>query len=240
MTKSIPKGLGHISSVKHVFDIKLHEDAGAEGRAKSAAAVGAGGAAQRAVRFSCPITGLPMGGKGRFVAIRSSGHVVSERALKEVPAVVEELVGCKWSAEDLLVLNPAADELEGMREALLAKREAARAAKKEKKRDKAAANGANGSSVEAAGAAPHAGSKRGAATAAGSGAAALYGGEAARNGPAANGAPAAAVAKKFKATELKPAGADDKVWSSIFTSSRADDGPKNDFLVRGSSRMKAG
>lgn len=235
VTKSVPKSLGHISSLKHVFDLKLHQDAGADGRDKEATAVGAGGAAQRAVRFSCPVTGLPMGGKGRFMAIRKSGHVFSERALKDVPSVVEELVGGKWAAEDLLPLNPPAEELEKMREALLVKREAARATKRDKKKDKAtrcADAGSNGATAIA-----HVGSKRGAAVQAGAGdASALNGGEVARSGPVANGD----AAKKFRATELKPVGADEKVWSSIFTSSRSNGGVKNDFLVRGSTRMKTG
>ena len=34
--------------------------------------------------FQCPLTGLPMNGRYRFFAFRSSGLVVSEKALKEV------------------------------------------------------------------------------------------------------------------------------------------------------------
>eukprot|EP00887_Chlorella_sp_A99_P002780 scaffold6.g2780.t1 len=237
--KSMPPALGHVSGLKHVFDLQLHADPAAGGGGSSRQGAGDGGA--RSVRFSCPVTGAPMGGKGRFVAFRRGGMVVSERALKEVPAVVEEMAGGKWAAEDLVPLNPPAEELAQRREALLAARAAARAAKKERRRDKAGV-AANGGAVHADGDdAEHTGAKRAAAEngagagAAASAAAALYGGEAARNG---GGAPTAAAAKKFKATELKPAGADDKVWSSIFTSSRGEQGPKNDFLSRGSSRMR--
>ena len=234
----MPASLAHISSLKHVFDIQLHANPTAAKAAKgnSSSRAGDGGAVGAAVRFSCPITGQPMGGKGRCVAfLGRGGHVVSERALKEVPAVVEELVGGKWTPEDLLFLNPPAEEQQELRLALAAKRDAARAAKKEKKKGKAAvAAGAATASGSGAGAtaamAPVAGGKRPAENGSTAAAAeALYGGEAARNG-------AKAAAKKFKASELKPAGADEKVWSSIFTSSRGE-GPRNDYLVRGSSRM---
>jgi len=34
--------------------------------------------------FACPLTGLPMIGRYRFSVLRSTGHVLSEKALKEV------------------------------------------------------------------------------------------------------------------------------------------------------------
>ncbi len=34
--------------------------------------------------FSCPLTGLQMNGRCRFSALRNTGHVISEKALKEV------------------------------------------------------------------------------------------------------------------------------------------------------------
>jgi hypothetical protein len=47
--------------------------------------------------------------------------VVSERALKEVPAAVSELLGEGWSREDLLPLNPPEEEVHALKEKLLAK-----------------------------------------------------------------------------------------------------------------------
>jgi hypothetical protein len=40
------------------------------------------------VDFACPLTGLPMNGRYRFVALRRTGHVISEKALKEVRVFV--------------------------------------------------------------------------------------------------------------------------------------------------------
>ena len=34
--------------------------------------------------FACPLTGLPMNGRYRFSVLRKTGHVLSEKALKEV------------------------------------------------------------------------------------------------------------------------------------------------------------
>ena len=41
----------------------------------------------------------------RFLVHRRSGHVVSEKAMKEVPAVVEELIGSAWSLEDWILVS---------------------------------------------------------------------------------------------------------------------------------------
>ena len=70
--------------------------------------------------------------------------------IAQVPAVVEDLVGGKWEAADLLPVNPSGDELQTMRENLLLKRAAERAAKKEKKGKGKAAPVANGSNAEPA------------------------------------------------------------------------------------------
>ena len=80
----MPKALSHISSLKHVIDLKLEPSADAAngGSSSSTGANGASGAA--AVRFACPITGQPMNGKYKFVVVRRTGHVLSERAVKEV------------------------------------------------------------------------------------------------------------------------------------------------------------
>lgn len=85
LTKSMPKSLGHISSLKHLIELKLEEAVGGE--------QGPGEAALEGVtRFACPVTGQALNGKSRFVVMRRSGHVVSERALKEVRAAAASVV----------------------------------------------------------------------------------------------------------------------------------------------------
>lgn len=70
VNKTMPKALSHISSLKHVFDLRLEPNPDAKA----------------ALRFVCPVTGLALGGRARFSAVRATGHVLSERALKEVRA----------------------------------------------------------------------------------------------------------------------------------------------------------
>ena len=139
-------------------------------------------------------------------------------------------MGGKWEAADLLPVNPSGDELQTMRENLLLKRAAERAAKKEKKGKCKAAPVANGSNAEpAANGSGGVGSKR---AAEGGGAAAA----APTNGGVAK-APSCTAAKKFKAAELKPQGADNEVWNSLFTSGQAPNGRgNNDYMTRGASR----
>lgn len=74
MGKTVPKALSHISSLKHVIDIQLERSPDADTRP----------GAKAGARFACPITGQAMSGKSKFVVVRGSGHVLSERALKEV------------------------------------------------------------------------------------------------------------------------------------------------------------
>lgn len=73
----MPKPLGHIGSLKHVTELRLEAAPGGEPGAGDGATLGT-------ARFVCPVTGLALNGKSRFVIFRKTGHVVSERALKEV------------------------------------------------------------------------------------------------------------------------------------------------------------
>jgi hypothetical protein len=217
LAKTIPRGLGHISSMKHLIDIKLEESQGT--------------AADAAVRFACPVNGLPMSGKSKFVIIRKSGssgregYVVSERAVKELPLVVKEIVGGDWTSEDVLPVYPQGEELEKRQEVVTARREAELAEKLEKKAAKAAAkgikNGTNGTN------------KRPAAANGGSGDCGANGGGGASNKRA-----------KSAAEELMPSHADAKVWNSLFTNkekkAEAAKGKKSkgnmDYMVRGGSK----
>jgi hypothetical protein len=212
VSKAVPPALAHITSLRQVLELRLERAPGAKPNS--------------AVQFACPVTGLAFNGSARFVAVRPSGHVVSCRAIKEVrpaapllslllctpcdvslrwrpperaaaplpstqvPQVVEELVGHKWAPEDLQPIAPTGDELERCQLAVEARLEAARAAKREKKNGKHA-------KAAAAAAAVHAG-KRGA------------------QAETESAAPPAAVAKKSRVAELMPAGADAKVWNSLF------------------------
>jgi len=66
----------------------------------------------RPPRWICPITSLETNGKNRFIAIKTCGHVFSERALKEVPSQNCLLCNTPFTSEDLLLLVPTGQEFE--------------------------------------------------------------------------------------------------------------------------------
>ena len=146
VSKTIPAALSHICNLRHLIDLKLEKNPNYS-KMSSAAANGYEQLEGEAP-FQCPVTGLLMNGTHRFIVLRSTGHVVSERALNvvgfgcfaaaaaapllfsffqpelcmQVPSAVAELVGKQWSEEDILPLNGAAEQVEALRAALLAKR----------------------------------------------------------------------------------------------------------------------
>lgn len=166
---------------------------------------------------------------------RPSGQVVSERALKEVPAAVQELFGSAWTAEDLITVNPSGDELDAMKEKLADKLQAEREAKdkkKDKKRKKAEADGAADAAVATTSAAAGA-------PVAAPGKVAPPGAEAAAvaalaAADAAVGAPGAKKAKKGTALEHLSKHATAEVYASLFSSSRPE-GEKETFCCRNTS-----
>jgi hypothetical protein len=218
LQKALPPQLAHISSLKSLINLKL------EPVPATAAGSSSNGKQQQQWRFQCPISGQEVNGRARFVIHRPTGWVISEKALKEVPAAAEEALGGKWTAADLVPVNPTGEELDGLRvklsDKLAAEREK-KAAKKAKKQGAVVAGAQTAAEASAAVTAPMAaggsegqresvdegnggGNKRTAAAAAASD----DGTEAA--------AVAAAVAK-LKAKKLKlPEGATAQVYSSIF------------------------
>ena len=214
LQKTLPPQLGHINSLKALINLKLEPVPAAAARSSSS-----NGKQQRQCWFQCPVSGQEMNGRARFMIHRPSGWVVSEKALKEVPAAAEEALGGKWTAADLVPVNPTGEELEGLRvrlaEKLAAEREK-KALKKAKKQGAAvagpldaaeagaAATAAAGSSEEKKGdlqTGNGVGSKRAAAAV----------------DIGAEGAAAAAAAAVLKAKKLKlPEGGTAEVYSSIF------------------------
>jgi hypothetical protein len=148
----------HITSSKHVFELKVQyavaDDAGAGdngggggGGDAKAAMTGAGGTAAATRFFQCPVASIPADGRHRFVAMRACGCLVSERALKAVPSTTcivchgAVAAGAANAADAAAhtVLNPPAAEQDDMRTALLAARRDAHVARQQAKEAKKAA-----------------------------------------------------------------------------------------------------
>ena len=72
VSKTMPKALGHISSLKHLTEATLCRFETATNNSS--------------VAFCCPISGQPLNGQHRFCLVLPSGHVVSEKALTQVIA----------------------------------------------------------------------------------------------------------------------------------------------------------
>ncbi|KAK9814475.1 hypothetical protein WJX72_006506 [[Myrmecia] bisecta] len=235
VSKTLPKSLSHISSLRHLIDLKLERNPHYKPGASSQATFQPGNEAA----FCCPITGQECNGRFRFVLLRNTGHVISERALKQVPSAVEEHIGQQWTPADVLVLNPTAEEAEQMREQLLQKRAAAKASKKTGKHG--VKNGATAAEdlVIAANAAKARSQPTSAAAVAdivASAAELAHAAHAAHNGK--RSAEQAALdgkakAKKFKAPETAPKYASKDVYASIFTSSRPQE--KETYSCRSTS-----
>ena len=220
----LPKRIEHVSGLKALTTLKLHRDV-----SRGAIDVKNAGPSQRdepsdtkrtqtvdassfrlavEAKFSCPVTGLDANGKTKFFALAPSGLVVSDRALREAKAAVDDMLGPEFLLADQtkIPLNPKGEELEAMREALAeeAAKKAAKKAKKARKRGDEDASDAEGKKPRR---------ER-------------------------NGCDDLSIeqlknqAKKFRAGDHAPAGADKDVYASLFTSSSADTRGEETFLSR--------
>ncbi|CAG8539052.1 3964_t:CDS:2 [Ambispora gerdemannii] len=86
--------------------------------------------------FICPITRKEMNGKSKFVYIEKCGCVFSEQGLKEVPSSNCLQCAKPFTPENIITINPSAEEQESLKGALLEKKIRAKE-KKDKKKQKA-------------------------------------------------------------------------------------------------------
>jgi|TARA_B110000483_G_scaffold7090_1_gene8344 hypothetical protein len=167
--------------------------------------------------FSCPLTGLDFNGKTKFVVLRPSGVVVSEKAIREAKESCEEMndgVSLK-DAPPFIPINPTGDVLEAMKEQLekenlMKKEKKEKKNAKKKKNNKADNVGDNDVEEDST----NNNNKR-------------------KNG--CDDVSAEQAKKSFKATDPKhmPQGATASVYSSLFTSStKPEDQRKETFLAR--------
>ena len=187
VARSLPPALAHVSSIRHVFDARVTEIS-EEGKGKVEGNGGGGrqeeeekkvnkgdaaNANSLAPRFCCPITGIHLNGRNKFLLLRPSGLVVSERAVRVALPAVEEAAaeaeealsssnggGVAASADDAgegeggkkkkldlssaIRLLPPLSELAAAREKLLLERAAEAAAKAEKKKKSKKRKGGGG------------------------------------------------------------------------------------------------
>lgn len=121
VARALPPALAHIRGLKDVLEVHL-------------ATRDASNDKGTACRFQCPITGLDFNGKFRFYALRTCGHVLSAKALKEVRTGACLVCHAPFGEEDKIVINGTDEEVAALRARLEAERAKAKAGKKDRKR----------------------------------------------------------------------------------------------------------
>jgi len=224
ITKAVPPSLSHLS-LRTIFDLKLtprddgvpHGEKGGRGR-------GGGKGSGNGVRtqgeasdahvgrsaFVCPVTGVEMNGGVRFVAFRRTGHVFSEKAVKEVKEMVEDLIQGKVSDEEIIPLNGSEDEVNALKEKLALKLSGiqARKAKKDQKKKKQQKGGGGGEDLGPKDA-----------------------------GVTKKTTTTTTTTPGYRAVDHVPEGATKEVWASLFVGSCPEkEYQKESFLNRGTTR----
>ncbi|KAK9844802.1 hypothetical protein WJX74_007036 [Apatococcus lobatus] len=131
LKKSMPKALGHITSLKQLTELKLTPAPEGGSKPVDSTSFQPGNDAP----FICPITEVPLNGRFRAFVLRPSGLVVSERAVKEMPQLVRERAGGvqMLEASSMLPLNGSIDEVNQLMDEVMAAHTARTAAKASKK-----------------------------------------------------------------------------------------------------------
>ncbi|XP_077214714.1 RTF2 RING-finger protein [Tasmannia lanceolata] len=203
--KKLPKEFGHIKGLKDMIPIQISEIPGVK--------------IDDETRFQCPITGLEFNGKYKFFALRSCGHVLSSKALKEVKSSACLVCHREFSELDKVVINGNEEEVAVLRERMEEER-----AKLREKREKKVKNGNGGIGEEGVclGSSQLSGTKHGVDDKAvvSSAVKSEGNGKIAMAEDSVKGANGNAPLKRFKAGDRVPANATKEVYASIFTSSR--------------------
>ncbi|KAG0613450.1 hypothetical protein M758_6G103500 [Ceratodon purpureus] len=121
LTKSMPKRLGYIKGLKDLIPVHFTSIPGVDSNGENSGS-----------KFQCPVTGLEVNGKFKFVALRKCGHVLSARALKEVSSASCAVCYAPFAEVDKIPLNGSEEEVSILRERM----EAEKAMIQEKKHKK--------------------------------------------------------------------------------------------------------
>ncbi|GFY99628.1 hypothetical protein Acr_13g0010280 [Actinidia rufa] len=185
--KKLPKAFCHIKGLKDMIGVQLSVIPGLESEGEGVIGV---------TRFECPISGLEFNGKYKFFALRSCGHVLSAKALKEVKSSACLVCHKEFVESDKVVINGSEEEVAVMRERM--------EEEKVKVRDKKTRKAKNGDVVDKA-------------------MVKVEGNGKVANGGALGKGVTNGSVKRFKAADRAPANATKEVYASIFTSSRKSD-----------------
>lgn len=127
--KNVPNSMKHVRNIKDVMELKLTPKP-KDTTEKTDDPDGTG------LDFQCPVTGLDFNGTYKFYAVSPAGQVVSEKAIKEFPDAVSDLVGGDVQRDQLIPINPPEEEAAERRLTLLERQALRDATKKTKKKRK--------------------------------------------------------------------------------------------------------
>jgi hypothetical protein len=96
---------------------------------------------KQAAEYICPISGLEMSGKYKFVYLIKCGCVFSERAMKEIKSDICNKCGAAYQSDDIVILNGSEEDVELMATRMEQRKLQARLEKKAKKKKAEAALG---------------------------------------------------------------------------------------------------
>lgn len=119
-----------------------NEAKGSEAAGAGAGAGAGGGDEEPVPRFICPVTRVEMNAKQPFVVLRTTGWVLSERALKEIGVANLQAEYGPFEADDVIRLVPEEDVEKELRSRMEERRAKAKSEKKEKKRKHEGVEGA--------------------------------------------------------------------------------------------------
>ncbi|XP_040997777.1 replication termination factor 2 [Juglans microcarpa x Juglans regia] len=196
--KKLPKEFGYIRGLKDMITVRFSRVPGAAESDENA-----GGR----TLFQCPITGLEINGKYRFLALRNCGHVLSAKALKEVKSSACLVCHEEFQESDKIVINGSEEEVAVLRERMMEEKSKVREKKVKK-------NGEEGVGLEMS---RLSGRKHGIDVKA---VEKVASGKLDANGKSANDGVVKESLKRFKAGDMAPANATKEVYASIFTSSK--------------------
>lgn len=203
LTKKLPKAFSHIKGLKDMIAVELASIPGSDSPN--------GGE----VKFQCPITGMEFNGKYKFHALKSCGHVLSAKALKEVKSSSCLVCHKDFVESDKIVINGNEEEVIALREKM--EMEKAKLREKKVKKVKNGGVGVDGEMGVSNDGVKVSGSKHGIVDLK---AAEKVSGKIETNGKVVNGKN---EGKRFKAGDRAPQHANKEVYASIFTSSRKSD-----------------
>ncbi|XP_026104033.1 protein RTF2 homolog isoform X2 [Carassius auratus] len=123
--------VAHIRSIKDVKELNLTDNPAWKGERRNIK--GDCYEDMHCSMFICPVVGLEMNGKHKFLYLQTCGCVFSERALKEVKTEICHKCGDPFQEDDLVMLNGTKEEVEKLQRAMEERRSKAKTAKKSKK-----------------------------------------------------------------------------------------------------------